>query len=210
MPKSFLLETQRAFQHKALKQEFTTRKAMQDQIKILLASNFTGDIEPFRWDEGVGYVPDEESLNLLKVEPIPEQQSVLAQLASLFGTLAKLKVMLTDEQKLEVQVLVRSLYELEEMVEEEEYDFEHDPAFMKDALNVFGLGQIVTEQQRANMLGTMTLAEHLEGEKMFAFHLQHPPVETGTIPEPVTVPDETGGFPVAIFEESERLDDLPD
>ena len=197
--KPFLLETQRAFQSKSLKQEFTTRKAMQDQIKILLASNFTGDIDPFMWTEQAGYVIDAESLDLLKVQPIPEQQSVLAQLAALFGTLAKLKVMLTDEQKLEVQTLVRSLYELEEMTDEEEYDFASDPMFTafeegaKDALNALGLTQIVLDQQR---------------EKMFMFHVEHAPTETGNIPEPATVIGANAGFPPVSDDDGDTLKNI--
>jgi hypothetical protein len=209
--KPFLLETQRAFQSRALKQEFTTRKAMQDQIKILLASNFTGDIEPFMWTEQAGYVVDTESLDLLKVQPIPEQQSVLAQLAALFGTLAKLKVMLTDEQKLEVQTLVRSLYELEEMTDEEEYDYEHDSVYQGLQIEVHA-GASPSDLSLAILRKAQELVNpsHVlaSGEGMFMFHVEHAPTETGNIPEPATVIGATAGFPPVSDDDGDTLKNI--
>jgi hypothetical protein len=204
--KPFLLETQRTFQPRTLKQEFTTRKAMQDQMKILLASNFTGRIEPSMWTEQAGYVVDAESLDLLKVQPIPEQQNILAQLAALFGTLAKLKVMLTDEQKLEVQTLVRSLYELEEMTDEEEYDFASDPmftAFEEGAREALSLTILRKAQELVNPSHVLA-----SDEGMFMFHVEHAPTETGTIPEPATVIGATAGFPVVSDDDGDTLKNI--
>jgi hypothetical protein len=201
--KPFLLETQRAFQHKVLRQGFTTRKGMQDQIKILLASNFTGDIEPYQWTEEAGYIVDAESLALLHIDPIPEQQSMFAQLAQLANGYAKLKVMLTDEQKSELQTLIRSIYELEDMTEEDEYDYEHDAAYQR---GIAILNQIP-------MTGT-TWTEEIprqapveEDAKVFSFHTEHAAVETGTIPEPPAF-DAYAGFPPRYLQDGDTLKNI--
>jgi hypothetical protein len=190
--KPFMLESQRQNQPRPTRREFLTRKEMQDQIKILLNSQFAGNIEPWAWNDSLGYVVDTESVALLNVQPIPEQQSLCSQLEGFFSRVKKSKEMLSIEEKGELQTLVNSLYDLEEMAHSDmpsDEEIEEMYNAMNDIPAYPGLPSALAKTM---FIGGRVGPMAEPGDKEFTLEaVQHPAPELGRIPEPVAYHEDT-------------------